>query len=202
MPTPRHARLLRSLRVPPPLPSVASRHGRGTSWRDMGLGSNRERNESAVLLQGFAGCFTSPSVTSFVTLRTERAVERTAPFGLHRLHIGLGLVHHGQFSRAAKQPVRPWYSHKAGVLSAICFATLRRDSWSERLLIRPQPPPTSANLSVLWSTTLPVLRSAPPPEPAERAIWRRPPPAARSARTDGVEAALSSPPFKFRPIRD
>ena len=66
--------------------------------------------------------------------RTERAVERTAPFAF----IAYTLVFvwyalHGKRSPAAKLPPVPWYTHKAGVTFSDMLATLRRASWRERL---------------------------------------------------------------------
>jgi hypothetical protein len=66
--------------------------------------------------------------------RTERAVERTAPLAL----IGYSLtvlwyVQYGQRSRAARLPILPWYTHKAGTTFSDMLATLRRASWRERL---------------------------------------------------------------------
>lgn len=67
--------------------------------------------------------------------RTERAVERTAPLAL----IGYSLtvlwyVQYGQRNRAARLPLMPWYTHKVGTTFSDMLATLRRASWSERLL--------------------------------------------------------------------
>jgi hypothetical protein len=76
--------------------------------------------------------------------RTERAVERTAPFALiaYSLVI-LWYALHGHSSRAAKLPCLPWYTHKAGVTFSDMLATLRRASWRQRLL---DPAATTADL--------------------------------------------------------
>ncbi len=67
--------------------------------------------------------------------RTERAVERTAPLALISYSvIVLWYVHYGQRTRAAQLPSMPWYTHKAGTTFSDMLATLRRASWSERLL--------------------------------------------------------------------
>lgn len=76
--------------------------------------------------------------------RTERAVERTAPFAF--ISYSLVVVWytlHGHGSRAAKQPTLPWYTHKAGVTFSDMLATLRRASWRQRLL---DPAATAADL--------------------------------------------------------
>lgn len=67
--------------------------------------------------------------------RAERAVERTAPlaFVSYSLTV-LWYVLQGQHGRAAKLPILPWYTHKAGVTFSDMLATLRRASWRERLL--------------------------------------------------------------------
>lgn len=66
--------------------------------------------------------------------RTERAVERTAPLALVSYSlVVLWHVTHGHCSRAARLPVMPWYSHKAGVTFSDMLATLRRASWTQRL---------------------------------------------------------------------
>jgi hypothetical protein len=66
--------------------------------------------------------------------RTERAVERTAPLALvsHSLVV-LWYVMDGQRSLAARLPVLPWYTHKAGVTFADMLSTLRRASFRKRL---------------------------------------------------------------------
>jgi len=66
--------------------------------------------------------------------RTERAVERTAPLALigYTLTV-LWYVQHGQGSRSARQPVLPWYQHKAGTTFSDMLATVRRASWRQRL---------------------------------------------------------------------
>ena len=66
--------------------------------------------------------------------RTERAVERTAPFAfIAYTLIFVWYVFHGQRSSAAKLQPLPWYTHKAGVTFSDMLATLRRASWRERL---------------------------------------------------------------------
>ena len=66
--------------------------------------------------------------------RTERAVERTAPLALVSYSlVVLWHVLHGQRSRAARSPLLPWYTHKAGVTFSDMLATLRRASWRHRL---------------------------------------------------------------------
>lgn len=76
--------------------------------------------------------------------RTERAVERTAPFAFiaYTLVI-IWYVLHGHGSRAAQLPSMPWYPHKAGVTFSDMLATLRRASWRQRLL---DPAATTADL--------------------------------------------------------
>lgn len=67
--------------------------------------------------------------------RTERAVERTAPLALVSYSlVVLWYVLHGQRTRAANLPALPWYPHKAGLTFSDMLTTLRRASWSERLL--------------------------------------------------------------------
>ena len=67
--------------------------------------------------------------------RTQRAVERTAPLALVSYSlVVLWYVLHGRRTRAAKLPMRPWYTHKAGITFSDMLATLRRASWGERLL--------------------------------------------------------------------
>jgi hypothetical protein len=65
--------------------------------------------------------------------RTERAVERTAPMALwlHAL-IVLWYLSVGQHTRAAHQPMMPWYEKSAPTFSDM-LATLRRASWAQRL---------------------------------------------------------------------
>ena len=65
--------------------------------------------------------------------RTDRAVERTAPMALwlHTL-IVLWYLATGQHSRAARQPLLPWYKKTAPTFSDM-LATLRRASWAQRL---------------------------------------------------------------------
>lgn len=66
--------------------------------------------------------------------RTERAVERTAPLALISYSlIVLWYVQHGHRSRAARQEILPWYTHKTGTTFSDMLATLRRASWRERL---------------------------------------------------------------------
>lgn len=66
--------------------------------------------------------------------RTERAVERTAPLALISYSlIVLWYVQHGHRSRAARQDLLPWYTHKTGTTFSDMLATLRRASWRERL---------------------------------------------------------------------
>lgn len=67
--------------------------------------------------------------------RTDRAVERTAPMALwlHSLVV-LWYLATGQHSRAAQQPILPWYAKTAPTFSDM-LATLRRASWSERLSV-------------------------------------------------------------------
>ena len=76
--------------------------------------------------------------------RTERAVERTAPFAF----IAYTLVFvwyalYGHRSPAAKLLPVPWYTHKTGVTFSDMLATLRRASWRERLF---DPAATTADL--------------------------------------------------------
>jgi hypothetical protein len=76
--------------------------------------------------------------------RTERAVERTAPFAFIAYTLVIvWYVLHGQRSSAAKLPTMPWYAHKSGVTFSDMLATLRRASWRERLL---DPAATTADL--------------------------------------------------------
>lgn len=76
--------------------------------------------------------------------RTERAVERTAPFAFIAYTLVIvWYVLHGHNSRAAKLPSLPWYTHKAGVTFSDMLATLRRASWRQRLL---DPAATTADL--------------------------------------------------------
>jgi DDE superfamily endonuclease len=65
--------------------------------------------------------------------RTDRAVERTAPMSLwlHTLVV-LWYLGAGQHSRAARQPLLPWYKKTAPTFSDM-LATLRRASWAQRL---------------------------------------------------------------------
>jgi DDE superfamily endonuclease len=67
--------------------------------------------------------------------RKEHAVERTAPMALwlHTL-IVLWYLATGQHSRAARQPVMPWYRKPTPTFSDM-LATLRRASWAERLSV-------------------------------------------------------------------
>lgn len=67
--------------------------------------------------------------------RTELAVERTAPFALWMYSlVVLWYLAVGRKLRAARAPAMPWYSHKAAPAFSDMLATLRRASWSERLL--------------------------------------------------------------------
>jgi len=67
--------------------------------------------------------------------RTERAVERTAPFAFIAYTLVIvWYALHGHSSRAARLPCMPWYAHKAGVTFSDMLATLRRASWRQRLL--------------------------------------------------------------------
>lgn len=76
--------------------------------------------------------------------RTERAVERTAPFAsIAYTLVFVWYALHGYNSRAAKLPSLPWYTHKAGVTFSDMLATLRRASWRQRLL---DPAATTADL--------------------------------------------------------
>lgn len=76
--------------------------------------------------------------------RTERAVERTAPFAFIAYTLVIvWFVLHGQRSSAAKLPPMPWYAHKSGVTFSDMLATLRRASWRQRLL---DPAATTADL--------------------------------------------------------
>jgi hypothetical protein len=67
--------------------------------------------------------------------RTEHAVERTAPMALwlHTLVV-LWYLADGQHSRAAKLPTMPWHTKTTPAFSDM-LATLRRASWSERILV-------------------------------------------------------------------
>jgi hypothetical protein len=76
--------------------------------------------------------------------RTERAVERTAPFAFIAYTLVIvWYVLHGQRSAAAKLPTMPWYTQKSGVTFSDMLATLRRTFWRERLL---DPAATTADL--------------------------------------------------------
>ncbi len=68
-------------------------------------------------------------------IRTDRAVERTAPMALwlHSLTV-LWYLGIGQHLRAARQPTLPWYNKTAPTFSDM-LATLRRASWAERLSV-------------------------------------------------------------------
>lgn len=67
--------------------------------------------------------------------RTERSVERTAPLALVSYAVTvLWYVQYGQRSSAARLPLMPWYTQKAGVTFSDMLATLRRASWRQRLL--------------------------------------------------------------------
>jgi hypothetical protein len=67
--------------------------------------------------------------------RADRAVERTAPMALwlHSLVV-LWYLAVGQHSRAARQPILPWYTKTAPTFTDM-LATLRRASWVERLSV-------------------------------------------------------------------
>jgi hypothetical protein len=66
--------------------------------------------------------------------RTERAVERTAPFALLLYSlVVLWYVQSGHKLRAARRATLPWYSVKVAPAFSDMLATLRRASWSERL---------------------------------------------------------------------
>jgi hypothetical protein len=76
--------------------------------------------------------------------RSERAVERTAPFAFIAYTLVIvWYALHGHNSRAAKLPTLPWYTHKAGVTFSDMLATLRRASWQQRLF---DPASTTADL--------------------------------------------------------
>ena len=66
--------------------------------------------------------------------RTERAVERTAPFALWMYSlVVLWYLSTGQHLRAARRPSLPWYRSKVAPAFSDMLATLRRASWSQRL---------------------------------------------------------------------
>lgn len=66
--------------------------------------------------------------------RTERAVERTAPFALWMYSlVVLWYLTAGQRLRAARRPSLPWYRSKVAPAFSDMLATLRRASWSQRL---------------------------------------------------------------------
>ena len=76
--------------------------------------------------------------------RTERAVERTAPFAFIAYTLVIvWYAMHGYRSPAAKLASMPWYTRKAGVTFSDMLATLRRASWRQRLL---DPAATTADL--------------------------------------------------------
>lgn len=76
--------------------------------------------------------------------RTERAVERTAPMALWAYTlVVLWYVETGQFLRAARIPVDPWYDRKTAPAFSDMLATLRRASWAQRLF---DPRATAADL--------------------------------------------------------
>jgi DDE superfamily endonuclease len=76
--------------------------------------------------------------------RTERAVERTAPMALWAYTlVVLWYVETGQFLRAARLPVDPWYDRKTAPAFSDMLATLRRASWAQRLF---DPRATAADL--------------------------------------------------------
>ena len=96
--------------------------------------------------------------------RTERAVERTAPFAFIAYTLVIvWYVLYGHGSRAAKLPSMPWYRHKAGVTFSDMLATLRRTPGGKDFLIQPQQPLTYVNLCARSSTMLPVPHSASSP---------------------------------------
>lgn len=67
--------------------------------------------------------------------RTELAVERTAPFALWMYSlVVLWYLAVGQKLRAARRCAMPWYRDKSAPAFSDMLATLRRASWSERLL--------------------------------------------------------------------
>lgn len=66
--------------------------------------------------------------------RTERAVERTAPFALWMYSLViLWYLDIGQKLRCARMKVMPWYRDKSAPAFSDMLATLRRASWSQRL---------------------------------------------------------------------
>lgn len=66
--------------------------------------------------------------------RTERAVERTAPFALWMYSlVVLWYLTAGHRLRAARRPPLPWYRAKVAPAFSDMLATLRRASWSQRL---------------------------------------------------------------------
>jgi hypothetical protein len=66
--------------------------------------------------------------------RTERAVERTAPFALLLYSlVVLWYVQSGHKLRAARPAAMPWYSSKVAPAFSDMLATLRRASWAARL---------------------------------------------------------------------
>ena len=70
--------------------------------------------------------------------RTEHAVHRTAPMALWAYSlVVLWYLNVGQHSRQARLASLPWYTRKKTPSFADMIATLRRDSWSRRLLDRP-----------------------------------------------------------------
>ena len=76
--------------------------------------------------------------------RTERAVERTAPFAFISFSlIVIWYALHGRRLPAANLPRVPWYTQKSAVTFSDMLATLRRASWRKRLL---DPAATTADL--------------------------------------------------------
>lgn len=76
--------------------------------------------------------------------RTARAVERTAPMALLAYSlVVLWYAKVGHRTRYAKSASLPWYSLKPDVTFSDMLATIRRASWSERLL---DPTASAANL--------------------------------------------------------
>lgn len=76
--------------------------------------------------------------------RTARAVERTAPMALLAYSlVVLWYAKVGHRTRYAKSVSLPWYSLKPDVTFSDMLATIRRASWSERLL---DPTASAANL--------------------------------------------------------
>jgi hypothetical protein len=67
--------------------------------------------------------------------RTERAVERTAPFAFICFSlVVIWYAVHGRRLSASNLPLVPWYTQKSRVTFSDMLATLRRASWRKRLL--------------------------------------------------------------------